>query len=315
LAVFILVYKRKVLKQAHWPSIALLVAAFFVTKLVFGGLRGSRSNTVLAMFWLCGAIHLWVKPVPRHLVILGIAFLVAFMYLYGFYKEQGVNAFETLQSADDMQATAHKTRRTLDTALLSDLARSELQAFVLYRVLSIGDYYYAGGSTYLNAPLVILPKSIRPDWMPSKVEKGTEALVGSGTYSQAYQQASQVYGLAGEATLNFSPWFAPLSFAGLAFIVVRSRSVLFSHPDDARRLLLPFLITACILVVNSDFDNIVFFFLASVFPVLGVIKLSAWVHSIPSSALKSLNGKRGVKQPTIRHSSPPQTASIPVQTS
>jgi hypothetical protein len=281
LAVFVLVYKRKVLKRTPWAAIALLVTAFFLTKLVFGGLRGSRSNTILTMFWLCGAIHLWVKPVPRHLVAIGIALLVAFMYLYGFYKEQGVDAFDTLQSPDEMQATAHKTNRTLDTALLSDLARSELQAYVLYRVLSVGDYDYAGGSTYLSAPLVIIPKSIRPDSIPSKVEKGTEALVGRGTYSQAYQQASQVYGLAGEATLNFSPWFAPFSFAGLAFIVVKTRRVLFSHPDDARRLLLPFLITACLLVVNSDLDNMVFFFLASVLPLLAVIKLSTWVLSTP----------------------------------
>jgi hypothetical protein len=299
LAVFVLVYKRKVLKQAPWTAIALLMIAFFITKLIFGGLRGSRSNTILAMFWLCGAIHLWIKPVPRHLVTIGIAFLVAFMYLYGFYKEQGVTAFDALQNPEDVQATSHKTTRTLDTALLSDLARSELQAYVLYRVLSVGDYDYAAGSTYLNAPLVLIPKSIRPDWIPSKVEKGTEALVGRGTYSQAYQQASQVYGLSGEAMLNFSPWFAPLSFAGLAFSVVKTRRVLFSHPDDGRRLLLPFLVTACILVVNSDLDNMVFFFLASVLPVLAVIKLSAWVLSIQTGGHRSLLRSRSMGLPTI----------------
>jgi len=314
LAVLVLVYKRKVLKQAPWTAIALLITAFFLTKMVFGGLRGSRSNTILAMFWLCGAIHFWVKPVPRHLVTTGIAFLVAFMYLYGFYKDQGVNAFDTLQSSDEMQATSHRTKRTFDAALLGDLARSELQAYVLYRVLSVGDYDYAAGGTYLNAPLAIIPKSIRPDWLPSKVEKGTEALVGRGTYSQAYQQASQVYGLAGEAMLNFSPWFAPLSFAGLAFIVVKTRRVLFSHPDDARRLLLPFLAIACILVLNSDLDNMVLFFLASVLPVLAVVKLSAKTLSTSSSGHISLQRNQGTDLPTIRRSFAPQTASISRQT-
>jgi hypothetical protein len=236
------------------------------------------------------------------------------MYLYGFYKEQGVNAFDTLQSSDDMEATSHRTRRTFDTALLSDLARSELQAYLLYRVLSVGDYDYAAGSTYLNAPLVIIPKSIRPDWIPSKVEKGTEALIGKGTYSQAYRQASQVYGLAGEATLNFSPWFAPLSFAGLAFIVTKTKRVLFSHPDDARRLLLPFLVTACILVVSSDLDNMILFFLASVLPVLAVIKLSTLVVSTSSSRPRSVAGRLSVELPTIRHSLAPQAASVSDQT-
>jgi hypothetical protein len=72
LAIFILVYKRQTLKQAPWTAIALLIAAFFITKLVFGGLRGSRSNTIWAIFWLVGAIHAWIKPVPRRFLMIGV---------------------------------------------------------------------------------------------------------------------------------------------------------------------------------------------------------------------------------------------------
>jgi superoxide dismutase len=274
LAVFTLVCKRDALRQTPWTPIALLAFAFFVTKLIFGGLRGSRSNTVWAMFWLCGAIHAWTKPVPRHLVAIGIALLVIFMYAYGFYKAQGVDALETLQSSEEMNTTANRTGRTLDTTLLGDLARSETQAYLLYRLADVRDYDYAAGTTYVSAFMVILPKTFRPDWISSKVEKGTEALYGRGIFSTEYVSASQVYGLAGEAMLNFSPVSIPLAFSALAFVVVKSRALQFAHPDDARRLLLPFLVNMCILVLNSDLDNIIVFFLTTALPVLTILKFS-----------------------------------------
>jgi hypothetical protein len=267
LAIFVLVYQRKTLKQAPWTPIALMGVAFFVTKFLFGGLRGSRSNTVWAICWLVGAIHLWVKPVPRPFLIIGAAFLVAFMYAYGFYKQQGTNALETLQSQDEMQSTSEKTGRTLDTALLADLARSEVQAFELYRLAAVRDYDYASGATYASALTILIPKSIRPDWIPSKVEKGTEALYGEGTYSSEYRQASQVYGLAGEAMLNFTPVSVPFVFAVLAYIVVKVRSMLFLHPNDARRLLLPFLVIGCVVVLSSDLDNVIVFLITTALPV------------------------------------------------
>jgi hypothetical protein len=273
-AVFVLVYRRNALRKAPWTPIVLLAFGFFLAKLIFGGLHGSRSNTVWMMFWLCGAFHVWIKPVPRHLVALGLAFLVGFMYAYGFYKAQGVDAFGTLQHSEEMQTTANRTGRTLDSTLLGDFARSEIQAYLLYRLVDVRDYNYALGRTYMNAFMVVLPKTLRPSWMPSKVEKGTEALYGRGTYSEDYLRASQVYGLSGEAMLNFSPLSIPPAFAIMAVAVVRTRSLLFAHKNDARRLLFPFYVNTCILVLNSDLDNIIVFFLTTALPVLVLLKLS-----------------------------------------
>lgn len=283
LALFVLVYKRAVLKQAPWAAISLLGTAFFITKLLFGGLHGSRSNTVWAMVWLVGCIHLWVKPVPRHLVMVGVALLVAFMYLYGFYKQEGTAAFETIQSQDEMQSNSAKTGRTLDTALLGDLARSEIQAYELHRLSAVGDYDYAGGATYVSALTVLIPKTIRPDWIPSKVEKGTEALHGKGSYSPEYKRASQVYGLAGEAMLNFTPLSVPFAFAALAYVVVKVRKMHSLHPDDARRLSLPFLVVGCIVVLNSDLDNVVVFLITTSLPVFMALKFCTRSISLPSA--------------------------------
>ena len=172
LAIFVLVYQRKTLVQAPWTPIALMGAAFFVTKLLFGGLRGSRSNTVWAIFWLVGAVHLWVKPVPRRFLTIGAAFLVVFMYIYGFYKQEGTAALAIIQSRDEMQSTSEKTGRTLDVALLGDLARSEVQAYELYRLAAVRDYDYASGATYISALTVLVPKSIRPDSDPIQTRKG-----------------------------------------------------------------------------------------------------------------------------------------------
>ena len=309
LAIFILVYKRQTLKQAPWTAIALLIAAFFITKLVFGGLRGSRSNTIWAIFWLVGAIHAWIKPVPRRFLMIGVTFLVAFMYVYGFYKQEGTDALEIIRSQDEMQSTSRRTGRTLDAALLGDLARSEIQAYELYRLVAISDYDYAGGSTYIGALTVLIPKSIRPDWIPSKVEKGTEALYGKGTYSSEYRQASQVYGLAGEAMLNFTPLSVPFVFAGLAYVVVKVRAMHSLHPNDARRLLLPFLVIGCIVVLNSDLDNVVVFLLTTSLPAFLAIKCCTRSISSPSVHRNRLE-KMNISFPPSEKASPWREACV-----
>jgi hypothetical protein len=256
-----------------------MALAFFVTKMIFGGLRGSRSNTVWALFWLCGAIHLWIKPIPRKAMVVGAAFLIGFMYLYGFYKQRGVEAFHLYSSPGDMEATADRTGRTLDTTLLADLARSEIQAYMLYRTVSVADYDYAYGRTYLSAATVLIPKNIRPDWLPTKVEKGTEALHGSGSYLSGFRQASQVYGLAGEAILNFTIAGVPFAFIVLGFAVAKTRSLLLLSRDDVRRLLVPLILILCILVLNSDLDNIIVYLLTAVLPAYAVLKMSVRVVS------------------------------------
>jgi len=283
LALFVLVYKRAILKRAPWAAIALLGTAFFITKLLFGGLHGSRSNTVWALVWLVGCLHLWIKPVPRHLVAMGLVFLVAFMYLYGFYKQEGTVALETLQNPDETQFRSQRHGRTLDTALLGDLARSEIQAYELRRLASVGDYDYAGGTTYVSAFTGLIPKSFRPDWIASKVEKGTEALHGKGSYSSDYRRASQVYVLAGEAMLNFTPLSVPFAFAALAYVVVKVRAMHYLHPDDARRLSLPFLVIGCIAVLNSDLDNVIVFLITTSLPVFLALKLCTKRFSLQSA--------------------------------
>src|SRR5262249_2260498 len=82
-----------------WVALFLVLAVFFVLKMLFGGLRGSRSNTIWGLFWAVGIIHLWLRPIPRMAAALGLVGLVGFMYLYGLYKADGPEAATTFGDA------------------------------------------------------------------------------------------------------------------------------------------------------------------------------------------------------------------------
>jgi hypothetical protein len=278
LAILFMVWKRNLLQQRSWGFLISLIGFFFLLKLLFGGLRGSRSNTVWALFWLVGAIHLWVRRVPRQIIVTGLLFLTTFMYLYGFYKQEGVRAFDAIEDTSRLNTIEEKNGRTLDSALLGDMARSEVQSYLLYRLWAVGDYDYAYGRTYLEAFYVLIPKWIWPDRPDGKVRKGTEALHGRAVYDARMFHASQVYGLAGEAMLNFPPILAPLFFFVLAFVVSRCRTLMLAEQNDPRLLLAPLLANAMIILPAADLDNIIVWFLTVALGPLVVLRACCTVQ-------------------------------------
>ncbi|HEY5176158.1 MAG TPA: hypothetical protein VII95_11405 [Terriglobales bacterium] len=274
LGLLFLVWKRDFLRQRSWGFLVLLVIGFFVVKMLFGGLRGSRSNTVWGVFWLVGAIHLWVRPVPRKAIVVGVLLLGTFMYYYGFYKAEGVRAFDAIDDPSRIGVMEEKSGRTLDAALLGDMARTEIQSQLLYRLWSVGDYDYSFGATYAEAFDILIPRSIWPDRPDGKVRKGTEALYGRDVYNARVFRASQVYGLAGEAMLNFPPIFAPLSFFILALVVLKARNLMLADADDIRWLLLPVLANLVVVVLVGDVDNLLWFFFEAVLGPLVLLRAS-----------------------------------------
>lgn len=246
-----------------WTMLIGVLLAYLSFKLFFGGLRGSRSNTIWGVCWAVGIIHFWVRRVPKKATLIGIVCLISFMYLYGFYKALGVEALEALQASEGVTALAGETGRTLEATILSDLARSDVQAFLLYRLLSHpDDYQFAVGRTYLGAAALLVPSSFWPGRPPTKVKEGTEVQYGAGSYVPGKLQSSRVYGLAGEAMLNFGPLAVPLAFAMLGLVVGRVRHMLPTlRSKDARFLLYPLLINLCFVILVSDSDNVVFFIL------------------------------------------------------
>ena len=61
-----------------------MMLLYLVLTLLFGGLKGSRSNTVWAMFWAVGIVHFFLRPVPKKIIFAGLIFLAAFMYIWVF---------------------------------------------------------------------------------------------------------------------------------------------------------------------------------------------------------------------------------------
>jgi hypothetical protein len=69
-----------------------------------------------------------------------------------------------------------------------------------------------------------------------------------------------VYGLAGEAMLNFGPVAIPFAFAIFGLVVGGIRRFVVSlAPDDTRFLVVPFLILLLIQLLVNDTDIILFF--------------------------------------------------------
>jgi hypothetical protein len=255
-------YVARTRSAESWVLIVAVLVAYFALKMLFGGLRGSRLNTILGVFWAVGIIHLWIRPLGRRFVLAGLLGLVVFMYAYGFYKNLGR---DVLLAYEDGASTelAQTEHRTLDGLLLGDLGRADVQAFLLYRLSTgRGDYSYAWGRTYLGAIALLIPRRLWPERPPTKVKEGTEALFGAGSFYDDEWSASNVYGLAGETMLNFGPVVVPFAYLVFGAIVGRLQRFLSmaqaADPYDARLLLYPLVLYLCLSILVLDFENLLF---------------------------------------------------------
>ncbi len=128
---------------------------------------------------------------------------------------------------------------------------------MLHQVVS-GDYQFAWGKTYVQDFAFFIPHVVWPDRPEGKVSAGTEALFGRGSYDAVVHRSTYIYGLAGEAMLNFPPIVAPLAFLVLAFVVSKLRSFILADKDDLRLLLIPVFAYGSVLLMGSDLDNLLF---------------------------------------------------------
>lgn len=255
-------YAQKNKSMRTQPVLLVVLIIFLVIQIFFGGLRGSRSNTIWALLWAAGIIHFWIRPISKKEISLGLVFLVFFMYLYGFYKGAGLEGVGTaLEGGSARASLTEKTGRSWQGLILQDLGRSDIQAFLFYRLIRHdSDYEYAWGRTYFAAVSILLPGAILPDKPPNKSKEGTEAQYGMGSYNSELWVASNVYGLAGETMLNFGPFVVPFAFILLGVVVGRVQHCLISwEPSDTRSLLLPMLVNFCFVILVSDADNDLFF--------------------------------------------------------
>jgi hypothetical protein len=266
--------------------ITTVLAAFVTLQMLVGGLRGSRSNVIWMIFWAVGLIHFTVRRIPRTIALCSIALLYGFISLYGAYKQHGVELFSNYKDTGDY-ASLNEGSEGAATVLVGDLSRSDVQAYVVYQMLGVGTFEYAWGQSYLGALEMLIPKAALTKRTPTITKWTTDIEYGRGAFDSGMTRSSRVYGIAGEAMLNFGPIGVIPAFAALGLIVAGLQSFLTKLPrSDARVLIAPFVINFTFLLLLNDSDNAIFY-LVKYGLVPGLLVLSASIR-IPS--VRSLNG-------------------------
>jgi hypothetical protein len=131
-------------------------------------------------------------------------------------------------------------------------------------------YQYRYGTTYLSAMVSLFPRQLWPSKPldTSRIIAGTEMLYGPGTYGPlkftgSGSRSTQLYGLAGEAMLNFGLWGIPAAFAVWGFIIGKMRQRVYSFKaGDMRLFMSGFWLLFSFVMIGSDSDQFVWFFMS-----------------------------------------------------
>jgi hypothetical protein len=264
--------KKRLVPTPFQLGVCLLV--LFALEIYFGGLRGSRLNTAEGLFWAVGVYHYLVKPISRTAVLTGALVLLVFMYAYGFYKD-GKSITTAFAGKEARAAVEQQYHRSMHGLILGDLGRADVQAYLLYKTIADPhSFQRANGQTYISALRLFIPQRFRPSSLINKEEISSDLIWGAGVYTPGVLWSTRIYGLAGEAILNFGYFAVPIAFMVLGFMLTRLQHWINSlHCEDARLLLVPFLTyLACVWAVSSDLDNVIFSILKQGF-VVGLVIL------------------------------------------
>lgn len=255
-----LLYMRRYEKMLTGLQLSSALICFFLLQMLFGGLRGSRLNTVEGLFWVVGATHYILRRISKETIVLGVISICVFMWSYGFYKEGGdlTTAFEGKEKREEIDKKSH---RSVQGLILGDFGRSDVQAHVLYKWATDNhNFRYGWGGTYLKAAALIVPHWFLPKESASTSALGTELIWGPGTYSPGMLFSTRIYGLAGETILNFGPLAVPFVFGSFGLLLACiTRWMQNLDANDARMCFVPFITYLCtIWIIGGDSDNIVF---------------------------------------------------------
>lgn len=235
------------------PFATVIIALHFL----ISGWRGSRAAIIWTMFWMAGIIHYRVRKLSKSIMFAGIVLMFAFMYFYGFYKERGIEGLQVVQSPEQWLNPEGYTRN-YKYLILGDFARADTNAYILHNLVTDpGDYDLRWGTTYLGGLAVLIPRNFWKDRPKHKVDAGTEAQHGKTNR----WESSRIYGLTGEAMLNFGPAGVIPVFGIFGWILgVYRRKLLSWDANDARLFLAPFYAILFVLGLTHDSDNLVFEF-------------------------------------------------------
>ena len=263
-----LIFKLKNRKVSKVGFYLILILLFVVT-MFFGGLRGSRSNTVLFMVISAIAINIYIYRIKKSDIVMLLLCFFAFMYVGRMYKDYGENM---LQETSPIVQT-NSTLTSPETTIVGDLARYDVNSYQLFLLEEIRpDYSLKYGETYLWGFLTYIPggsKIIQTFGLKGRSPAASELFYGSSEYDN-----SRILGPIGEWMINFGrfTFFIAYIIIGLLIRYIR-RYTLSISVDDVRFMLIPSLIVFLPQLILSDFSNIMFFFVKRVVVVLIILFL------------------------------------------
>ncbi|MEV1289622.1 hypothetical protein [Micromonospora sp. NPDC049679] len=297
---------------AQPAAVYLLLLGLIVMQFAAGGLRGSRSDTVWPVLLGLILVHLLVFTVSRRALLVCGLVAGVFMYLGGLYKAVGTEVIDIARGARDVGQVSTQTGRDVPNLLLGDLGRADVQALVLYRQRQ-GQAEPGYGITYVGDLSFLVPRAMLPERPRNKTAVGTDMLYGTGAFDNG-RRSSRVFGLAGEAILNFGPLGGVVSFLFLGLVVRFARR----HYERARRsphlprkLLAPGLCVGLLLFLGSDLDNVAWFTLKQVVP--AAIVLCAALTRVPLSARTGRIANDGASRDSPAHAGPFRPVATPMR--
>jgi len=262
--IFIVLNTKRRLNRGQF---LLLILVLFIITLFFGGLKGSRSNTILFMVIAVIAINEYLYRIKMlEIAALLVGFFV-FMYVGRLYKDYGVNMIYEEESASLSGSSMNST----ELVIVGDLSRYAINAYQLFLMRENpkhgihSTFQKAHGQTYLWGLLTFIPGGsmiVNKYHLKSRTYYATELFFGN----QSDRKSTRILGPMGEWFINFGylTFFIPYIILGYAFRYFRNLTKEIPK-NDIMFLVIPSFLTWLPQLVLSDFSNIMFFFVKRVF--------------------------------------------------
>lgn len=251
-------------------SVMIFLVLLFVACMLFGGLRGSRSNTILTMLHACMVIHYFIRKFQVKEMVIGVFMLISFMYVYKFYKQGGSEAVSAYTEGT-LDVSEDKYNFNVFEMLLTDFARGDIQPYLVYRYQN-SNYKPKLGATYIGGLIHYVP-GVDKESLTTKKTAATELLYDYNGKVKGFY-TTRIFGLLGEYILNFGYYSAFLIFLPLAFFIARLDKWVYSLTQtDVRNFIAPLWILFIVFLFSADLDNVIFFFMKRMLLIIVMLSL------------------------------------------
>ncbi len=260
MAVVYWIYTKRPNQQRSVTMVISILVFITLFQFFWVGMRGGRGAFLNVIFIAVAMIHYRLRLFSVKFFILGMCLVFLYSYFYNFYKKLGARGLEAIYSTEARESIIYEQHGgfTLLTTTLGDFSRADVQARMLYHLDTYKDQYkFRYGGTYLNALLRVVPRGI---WKNKPVQYKRKA--GTEIVRQALsgeKLTSRVYGLSGEAILNFGPLGIVPAFIVFGCILGWFRKKISTMtPSDSRFFLVPLLLLVFNFAIINDLDNLTF---------------------------------------------------------